>query len=72
MRLLKEYGRVPKPAAQPRTPERRKSGERWIIVGVLVAVAIWGLASIPGSVETPPVETTALRISDFVKARIYN
>ena len=31
----------------------------------------WGLASMPGSPETPPVETTALRVSDVVN-RIYD
>ena len=72
MSSLPEYEpRAPKPAAQPRAPERHKSREGWVIVGVLVAVAIWGLASMPGSPETPPVETTALRVSDVVN-RIYD
>ena len=73
MSSLPEYEpRAPKPAAQPRALERRKSCEGWVIVGVLVAVVIWGLASMPGSPERPSVETMALRVSDVVKARIYN
>ena len=61
MSSLPEYEpRALKPAAQPRAPERRKSCKGWIIVGVIVTVVIWGLASVPRSPETPPVETMSL------------